>query len=150
MNQQPYWTKVAVSDRCVSSRSSPCEKDKGHKVQQLITDKICGRIRQKCNSRPKIIWKGIRVTTSGTIKVTNTSDCEMRLIIKKGTKCKTCIETVLPKDELTLTIGFVRSIAVKCCGPEEDQVCSGCFTLIVHYPFNPCEKEDCCCCCEWC
>lgn len=122
---------------------SDSKKKKCYKYDKVVTNEICGKINQVCNSKPKVIWRAIGVQPSGTIKVTNSSDYIMVLLIKSGKKLCTSKVIVYPRDEITLTIALIHSIEVECIG-KHNEMCTGSFILCIQSPCTSLEVEDDC------
>lgn len=119
------------------------KKKKCFKCDQVVTNDICGKINQTCNSKPKVIWRAIGIQPSGTIKVINSSDYIMVLLIKSGKKLCTSKIIVLPRDEITLTIALIYSIEVECIG-KYNEICTGSFRLCIQSPCSSLEIENDC------
>lgn len=109
--------------------------------ERLITDEICGKFRLNCNSESKILWQAIGIQPSGSIKVINTSNCKMILIIKRGENLCNINIPLMPKDEIILTVTLIERISVKCTACEYNEICTGCFEIGIHYPFI-CSLEE--------
>ena len=116
------------------------ESQKYEKYRCIITDEICGKILLKCNDE-KVFYKTLGVNPTVTLKITNTSECIMDIIIKRGKHCGDKIIPVLPKSEIVMTISSVRKISARYGCLTENSKCTGCFTLIIHYPFHKQEKK---------
>lgn len=123
---------------------SKCKNKNCIRCQKVITEEIGGKISQKCNSEPKVIWRAIGIQPSGSIKVINTSNCTMIIKIKSGKNLCTSTITILPKDEIALTVNLIQCIQVECEGVQETDICTGCFRLCIHYLCKALDIENDC------
>ncbi|WP_105615736.1 S-Ena type endospore appendage [Vallitalea okinawensis] len=112
------------------------------KYKQLITEEICSKINQSCDGILRVIWKAIGVLPSGTVKIQNTSDCYMIVIIKRSNDQKPIFAIVPPSTEKIFTITCIISVQLACIGACREKKCSGCIGLLIHYPEDDCRRES--------
>lgn len=107
----------------------------------MITEEICGQIKQECGSS-RLIWQAIGVTPCVTVKVVNTSNCLMKLKIKRNIKEHEPYKVEIgPKDEITLTVTLIKSIEVKCSRTKDESICTGRYSMCIHYPCDACKNR---------
>ncbi len=118
-------------------------KVKNKRQFKFFTDEICSKIMLTADSRQQTIYETVKVKPSGTIKISNASDFIMEVMIKHDKRDMECI-CVKPKSDKIITSTCIDSIKVRCCWLGENDVCSGCLTLILHYPSKYPVRSDCC------
>lgn len=109
--------------------------------KRQMTDNVTGNITLTDSCTKKLLYRAIGVNTSLTIKVNNTSNATMRLVIKREGNETETVE-VLPNSDNVVTVTSIHSIKVKCCGLGEGETCRGNFTLFIHYPYGESIEEN--------
>lgn len=105
-----------------------------NKCKCMVCEEICGQISQECGSCG-FIWQAIGVSPSITFQVTNTSNCLMEFKIeRKAKEDECCIVKLRPKEETTLTVTCIKSIKVKCHTTYDESICTGRYSMCIHYP----------------
>lgn len=111
------------------------------KCSQLITEDISSKINQSCDGIFRVIWKAVEVKPSGTVKIQNTSECFMIVIIKRSNDQNPIFAIIPPKSEKVFTVSCFISIQIACLGCARDKKCTGCLGLLLHYPLKTCNKK---------
>lgn len=124
----------------VSVNTSSCRRPrKKYKGSRVVSDEICGRIFQSCCSQPKVYWKAVGLKPSGSIRITNDSECCKMIVMIRFKDCDKIIREIDPCQQVAFLVKSINSISIKCIGHSEN-CCEGTYALRLHYLLSPSRK----------
>ncbi|WP_148359643.1 S-Ena type endospore appendage [Peribacillus simplex] len=105
--------------------------------KKLVTDEICGLIKQDCNGEFVEYWKFLhpKPLPSGSVTILNTSDCIMT--VRADTNGDGIADTILftlteREQTKSVTLGAIANLEISCEGGT-DPKCSGRFCIKIEY-----------------
>lgn len=98
----------------------------------IVSEDICGDIQLKDTYCHKI-WEGIGLSAFITIKIQNSSENIMDLILINEAHHYT---EIYPNEVVILSMANMRCIKIKCKCIKNDMNCLGCFRMFIHYPID--------------
>jgi hypothetical protein len=116
------------------------------KTKNIITDKICGNIYQRCNGEFAEYWRSIGISNLpfGSVSVVNKSDCIMtvRVDTEGDGVSDTHLFTITEKGQTkSVSLGTIANLEISCTGGENSH-CSGSYCLSIHYEKQQSYKNE--------
>lgn len=97
-----------------------------------FTDDVCGKIIQKCDGVSTTYWHSSTVLPTGTIRITNESQCEMTAFIRHGDDVT--VFAVQSGQQVSFTGTRLTELRIQCESAERhDSTCTGTYAMALHY-----------------